>query len=137
VLEVKDKELVDLETEVEFLNSFTFLLLMRHEEGLKINIDVPKNSSYQVPPLALQMLVENAVKHNVISKQEPLSIDVKLKNGYLVVRNNLQRKEIRESTSELGLANIKARYDFLSDIPVIVSETEDDFEVKLPVLTVE
>jgi len=101
-----------------------------------VKIDIPRSAGYQIAPLALQMLVENAVKHNIISEEEPLSIDVNLENGYLVVHNNLQKKMIREtSSSEVGLANIKARYEFLSDLPVIVSESEDDFEVKLPVLT--
>ena len=138
VLDVKDKELVDLESEIDFLKSYTFLLTIRHEEGLNVHFEIPASPKYQVAPLALQMLVENAVKHNVISKQEPLSIGVHIENGYLVVHNNLQKKVIRESSSsEVGLENIKARYEFLSDLPVIVNESEDAFEVKLPVLKVE
>lgn len=138
VLDVKDKELVNLETELEFLESYTFLLKIRHEEGLIVNFDIPTEPEYQVAPLALQMLIENAVKHNVISKQEPLSIDVHVDNGYLVVHNNLQKKVIRESSpTEMVLDNIRARYEFLSDHPVIVNETDRAFEVRIPALTVE
>lgn len=138
VLEVKDMETIDIDSELEFIRSFTFLLKIRHSEGLNVNIDISKNNGCQVAPLALQMLVENAVKHNVISKEEPLQIDIFLENGYLVVRNNLQKKESREaSSSAVGLANIKARYGFLSDKPVTISDSGNMFEVKLPVLRIE
>jgi sensor histidine kinase YesM len=137
VLEVKDKELVDIEEELEFLDSFTFLIKMRHSEGFRINIDIPNKAGIKVAPLALQMLVENAIKHNVISTQEPLIIDINVENGYLKVKNNLQKKSLREtSSSHVGLGNIKARYSFLSERPVIIEESNNSFEVKIPTLKV-
>ncbi|MDH3648454.1 MAG: histidine kinase [Saprospiraceae bacterium] len=138
VLEVQDKELIDLQDELAFLRSFTFLLKMRHSDGLNVEIDLPENGNYLVAPLALQMLVENAVKHNVISQQEPLSIEVFIENGFLVVRNNLQKKEMKKDASvTVGLRNIIERYAFFTNQPVIVNETDHVFEVKLPALKVE
>lgn len=135
VLDVQSKEIVDLDEELSFLHAFSYLLKMRHAEGLKINIDVAEKTNLNIPPLALQMLVENAVKHNIISKMEPLTINVNAEDGYLVVQNNLQRKEAKTPrSSSLGLSNIKARYDFLSDKPVIIEESESAFTVKIPVL---
>jgi LytS/YehU family sensor histidine kinase len=137
VIEVKDLEVVSLKQEIEFLLSFTFLLKMRHSEGLNVNINLKKVDEYNVVPLALQMLVENAVKHNIVSGEEPLSIDIYLENQYIVVHNNLQKKTVRETTSSnVGLINIKARYENLTDIPVITEESDTDFIVKLPVLSI-
>lgn len=137
VIEVKDMEVVSLKQEIEFLLSFTFLLKMRHSEGLNVNINLTKVDDYNVVPLALQMLVENAVKHNIVSGEEPLNIDIYLENQYIVVHNNLQKKTVRETTSSnVGLINIKARYEYLTDIPVITEESDTDFIVKLPVLSI-
>lgn len=138
VLDVRDKQVVDLDEDLEFLRSFNFLLKMRHMESLQININVPENTDHKVVPLALQMLVENAVKHNRIDKHEPLTISVFLDDGYLVVKNNLQKKQqVKNTSPQVGLSNIKARYEYLSDKPVIIEENDDKFEVKLPLLMVQ
>lgn len=136
VLDVQNKEIVNLDDELKFLNSFAYLLQIRHQDGLQIDIDLPKDTKFKVAPLALQMLVENAVKHNIISKEEPLTIQIQMEDGYLLVRNNLQRKEVKEErTSSLGLTNIRSRYEFLSDKPVQVVENENEFLVKLPLVS--
>ncbi|MEM7103339.1 MAG: histidine kinase [Bacteroidota bacterium] len=135
VLEVQDKELTDIDSELEFLQSFTFLLKIRHSEGLNVKVDIPKNSGYQVAPLALQMLVENAVKHNVINGETPLNIDISTENGYLVVKNNLQKKMAKkEDGTSIGLANIRERYGFFTEKPMTFGETDGFYEVKLPLL---
>ena len=135
VLEAGEIELVEIQKELDFLQSYTFLLKMRHKEGLQLRINIPDNEDFKVAPLALQMLVENAVKHNVVSLQEPLIIDIICENGYLIVRNNLQKKEIKKkSTPEVGLTNIKERYTYFSNKPVLVHASDGYFEVKLPVL---
>jgi len=137
VLEVSDKELVYLDDEVQFLKSYIYLMKMRHSEGLNIKVDLPVNEKIQVAPLALQMLVENAVKHNVVSKEEPLSIWIESNDSYITVANNLQRKDRREKKdSHIGLHNINARYKFLTNQSVEVSETAEVFEVKLPMLAI-
>ncbi|NNF34587.1 MAG: histidine kinase [Saprospiraceae bacterium] len=135
VLEVKDMQLNSLNQEISFLKSYIFLLKMRHQEGLDVQIHVVDNHDIKIVPLSLQMLVENAVKHNVVSGEQPLTIEVFRENGYLVVRNNLQKKPVKNaSTPEIGLSNIIARYAFLTDNEVIVNEEPPYFEVKLPVL---
>jgi signal transduction histidine kinase len=134
VLEVKDQELVELKDELEFLKSFTFLLKMRHQDGFQIEIKLPQNGNYLVAPLALQMLVENAVKHNMISEASPLKIEISMDDGFLVVRNNLQKKAVRESQSlALGLKNLSERYAAFTDQPVTIVENSEFFEVKIPV----
>jgi LytS/YehU family sensor histidine kinase len=137
VLEVKDLQLVNLDQEVRFLKSFEFLLKMRHQDGLNIHIDLPELKNYMVVPLALQMLVENAVKHNAISLEEPLNISVFSEGNFIVVENNLQKKPAKTDLSpKIGLSNIKARYAFLSDVGIIVNKTTDTFEVKLPLISI-
>ena len=138
VLDVKDEQLVGLDQERDFLESYSFLLKIRHQEGLTIQIDLPEESKIQVVPLALQMLVENAVKHNSISTEHPLKIEVFGNHESLIVRNNLQKKPITKSdNSELGLANIKARYQILTDKAVSIKEDNSTFEVKIPILTLD
>ena len=87
-----------------------------------------------IAPLTLQLLIENAVKHNVISKKKPLTITIKAIDKSLVVKNNLQRKEIKEYSSKLGLKNIQSRYSFLSAGEVEVNQTETEFIVKVPLI---
>lgn len=137
VLESKDKELVDLNTEIVFLKSYIFLQKIRFGDNLKVNLNLPENSNFKVPPLSLQMLIENAIKHNTISKEEPLAIDLKLKEGnYIAVENNLQKKNrLKDKSSEIGLNNIKARYEFLTDHEVRVTNNGKSFKVELPVIT--
>lgn len=136
VLDTQSKELVSINTELTFLDSYIFLQKIRFDEKLIVNIDVKGHEQSMIPPIALQMLLENAVKHNVIAEEEPLTIDVLVEDGkFLVVKNNLQKKRIPlEASSGMGLANIKSRYEFLSKIPVEIIETTDEFIVKLPLL---
>jgi len=140
VLDMKDKELVDIGTEIEFLRSYAFMQQIRHGDGLKIRIDVPSDTHLQVVPLSIQMLMENAIKHNVISKDEQLNIDISMDDSdYLIVSNNLQRKPSGKKVDHtgIGLENIKARYEFLTDRPLIVEENTKEFSVKIPILKLE
>lgn len=136
VLDNQSKELVPISTELTFLESYIFLQKIRFDDKLTVNIDVNGYEKSMLPPIALQMLLENAVKHNTIAEEEPLTIDISVEKGeYLVVKNNLQKKRIPlEASSGMGLSNIKSRYEFLSKTPVEVTETEDEFIVKLPLL---
>jgi LytS/YehU family sensor histidine kinase len=133
ILEQKDNEIITLETELQFLDSYIFLQKIRFGENLTVNIDVSDRSS-NIIPLSLQMLIENAIKHNVISKEYPLTISISTKNtSYLAVTNNLQKKPALDSNN-LGLANIKSRYEFFTSIPVIVTESEKEFSVEIPLI---
>jgi LytS/YehU family sensor histidine kinase len=134
VLDTRDKEVVPIDEEIKFLESYAYLQQIRFGEKLSIKISVREGRG-GVAPLALQMLVENAVKHNEISEQYPLYIRVYYDGDYVVVENNLQKKlQTGESSSGLGLDNIINRYQFLSDRKVEVREAANLFSVKLPLI---
>jgi len=136
VLDTRDQEVVPLEEELKFLKSYTYLQQIRF--GDKLSIDLSLNGlTSMVAPLAVQMLIENAVKHNEVSEENPLHIKVYSDGNFIVVENNLQTKSATgESNSGVGLENIRKRYQFLSDVQVVVEELNNKFVVKLPVIPV-
>ena len=134
VLDTRDQEVVPLAEELKFLDSYLFLQKIRFGDNLLVELSLTAEGK-RIAPLALQMLVENAIKHNITSSENPLSIKISEKEGYVVVENSLQRKTVVEENSPgLGLENIKSRYRFLSNLPVIVEESKEKFIVKLPVI---
>jgi sensor histidine kinase YesM len=136
VLDTRDKEVVPLQEELKFLKSYTYLQQIRF--GNKLSIDLSLNGlNTMVAPLALQMLIENAVKHNEVSEENPLHVKVYEENGFLVVENNLQKKSLLgESTSGVGLENINKRYQFLSNKKVSIEQSANKYIVKLPVIPI-
>ena len=135
VLDTRDQEVVPLSEELSFVQSYVFLQKIRFENALQVDIAIPNESSFLVPPLALQMLLENAIKHNELSEERPLRIAIYLEDdAYLVLKNNRQLKEIREASSGIGLANIQSRYAYLSEAEVVVMDEQPHFTVKLPLL---
>jgi hypothetical protein len=137
VLDTREKELVALEEELRFVQSYLFLQQIRFGNNLKVNLGVD-NVNGKVAPLALQLLLENAIKHNVISSDDPLLIDVYLKDGFICVENNLQKKSMMsENGTGIGLDNIKNRYKFLTDREVLISDINGKFLVKLPIIETE
>lgn len=135
VLDTRDRELVTLDEELKFLNSYIFLQQIRFGDKLSIDVNISDQNA-MVAPLALQMLIENAVKHNEISEENPLQIRIFEERNFIVVENNLQRKSLLgESSSGMGLENIKKRYEFLSSEKVIVSHSDKKFIVKLPFIS--
>lgn len=136
VLDSQDKEVVDMADELNFTESFIFLQKIRHGNSLHVTIEIPEDvKKKKVPPLAFQMLIENAIKHNVVSEAKPLNIVVSVTDGRLIVSNNLQRRKDVEKTSGLGMNNIKMRYEFLSNQSIQIDETGDQFTVKIPILS--
>lgn len=138
VLLTKDDEVVDIENEINILEKYIYLQKSRFGDNLEININIVtgKINSFFIPPLTLQMLVENAIKHNVISKKKPLYVDVYSdENECICVKNNLQRKKSISST-KIGLNNIKKRYNYLSEKEVIIKETDNVFLVSVPLLKI-
>jgi LytS/YehU family sensor histidine kinase len=134
VLDTREAEVVSLGEELKFLQSYVYLQQIRFGDKLKIHIRLD-NENFFVTPLALQMLVENAIKHNVISEDDPLNIQLYNDDGFIVVENNLQKKSLPgERSSGLGLENIRKRYELLSERSVVIIENENSFVVKLPVL---
>jgi len=136
ILEIRDKKLIPLEEELEFLHAYIFLLKERFEENLQVSINIPeKYLNNQIVPLSLQILIENAIKHNIISTERPLTIDLFVeKENRLVVKNKLQKKNQVMNSTKVGLENIKSRYGFFSQQPVEVLVTQASFVVILPLI---
>jgi LytS/YehU family sensor histidine kinase len=136
VLECREKEVVDFTTEKKLLESISYLYRMRYEDSLQIIIDLSDASDKFIIPMALQMLLENAIKHNIISVNKPLRVEIREEEGYVVVKNNLQPKKTEIVSSKIGLGNIKSRYKYLSDKEVLVDMSNGNFIVKIPVLSI-
>lgn len=138
ILQTKDKELVKLSEEIEFSRAYLFLLQMRYPENLATEFSIEEQYMDQyVAPLTIQMLIENAIKHNVISKTHPLKIEIYVENGLsVVVKNNLQIKKTIEKSTKTGLANIKKRYQFLGDREIDVITTAQNYMVAIPLINV-
>lgn len=134
VLDTRDRELVSEQEELKFLDSYVFLQRIRFGQNLSITIDM-KGEPTSFPPLVLQMLIENAVKHNEVSADHPLVIRIFKQDGYVVVENALRLKTSTNPESQgVGLSNIMNRYEFLSNRKIEVLKQEGKFIVKLPIL---
>ncbi len=134
----QENKIVPLKDELTFLDSYNYLLQTRFNENLIIENRVSdRTDMIMVAPASLQMLIENAIKHNVASRKQPLKIILEKQEDYIVVSNTLQEKEIEEESTKIGLSNIINRYKLLSDRPVIVNKTPTHFVVKIPVLHLE
>ncbi|MCM4165724.1 MULTISPECIES: 2TM domain-containing protein [unclassified Arenibacter] len=135
VLEQKNKDLVAVDEELAFAETYVRLLKMRFEDS--IVFDIPEkctNAEAKIVPLSLQLLLENAVKHNVVTAVRPLRIRVYEEGGMLCVSNNLQEKQVVRKSSGVGLRNIRERYQMLSNREVQIRKSASDFRVKLPIL---
>lgn len=138
ILQNKEKELVSLDEELEFVKAYIFLLQMRYPENLSVDINIDElERKKSIAPLTLQMLVENAIKHNVVSKAHPLRIDIYIEKGKtIVVKNNLQEKKSIGKSTKTGLHNIRSRYAYFGDHKIDVIVTADDFIVTVPLIEV-
>ncbi len=136
VLEQKNKDLVSVDEELQFAKTYVRLLKMRFEDSIVFDIpDKVSDPEAKIVPLSLQLLLENAVKHNVVTSEKPLHIKVYEENGMLVVGNNLQEKQVVKKSSGVGLQNIRQRYGILTDRQVSIERGAEDFSVRLPILT--
>jgi two-component system, LytTR family, sensor kinase len=137
ILNNQEKELVLLKTELEFIKPYIFLLEKRFSQGLSISIEIPEHyENNYIIPASLQMLIENAIKHNIATRVKPLHILLHANgNNTLSVTNNLQLRETVENSTEIGLQNIIKRYMLVSGKAVVVDQTADSFKVILPLLT--
>jgi len=136
VLEQKNKDLVSVDEELQFAKTYVRLLQMRFEDSIVFEIpEQTNNPEARIVPLSLQLLLENAVKHNVVSPHKPLHIKVFEKNGRLVISNNLQEKSVVKKSTGVGLKNIQERYRILSDKKVNIIKSASEFRIELPILT--
>lgn len=136
ILSNQEKELIDLKTELYYIRPYIFLLEKRFGNALLVEIDVNEiNHHKYIIPAALQMLIENAMKHNVISKQKPLNIKISISDdNKIIVTNNLQLRQSSEPSSNIGLKNIIKRYQLVAEEKVVVKEALDFFSVTIPLI---
>lgn len=135
VLKSGEQELVRLQDELDFVETFVKLQKIRFNEGLDVRINVPATYfNKYIVPVTLQNLVENAIKHNTADKDSPLLITILVEDGYVVVKNNRQLYRIVETSNKKGLASLQTLYKYYSDNPVIINEDEHSFIVKIPLL---
>ena len=134
ILESRDREVVTLEEELATLRAYLFLMDARFGASLQTDLRIPLPATGQVAPLTLQMLVENALKHNEASKAHPLRIEIFRENEHLVVRNNRQLKNSLPESTGIGLDNIQARYQVLTGKSVLITNNDGFFTVKIPTI---
>ena len=136
LLQSSEQGLIPLAKELEFIRAYVDLLKTRYERGLTMEVEVaPDVLTYALPPLTLQMLVENAVKHNRISTGHPLVIRIYSDAAHnLVVVNNLQRKQTSIPSNQMGLANISAKYRLLNQPDIVLCQTDTIFQVSVPLI---
>ena len=135
VLENNDKTVVSLSTEVKFIDNYIQLLIARFDKGLAVNIDLAELAlDRKILPVTLQILIENAIKHNEVSQDSTLAIDIYSESDYLVVRNSLQVKNIMDTSNKQGLENLKSLYRVLIEKDMLVEQTQTHFMVKIPLI---
>ena len=138
VLENKEKDIVPLSTELDFINSYIYLLNIRFAGKIFVETDTSEaRSDMMILPMALQILIENAIKHNTFSKANPLHIKISLaKNGFITVSNNMQTRETQIKSTGVGLTNILNRYKLISDKEPVFERTGTEFIARIPLLLV-
>jgi sensor histidine kinase YesM len=139
ILQNKARDLVLLREEMDFLADYFYLIEIRFECAVQLKNHLAKNvqDKYLIPPISLQMLVENAIKHNEFSDSDPLIIDISLDNDELVVCNNLRKKVFRKNSSGIGLQNLNERYLLTANSFITRIDNGKEFIVRLPVLRIE
>lgn len=138
VLEQKNKDLVTVEEEINFAKLYISLIEMRFEDSIVFTLpDKIKNPEAKVIPLSLQLLLENAVKHNQIMPSKKLHISIEEGDGNLVITNNVQPKQVVKESSGVGLKNIRQRYAVFTNRPVTINESAAQFRISIPMLTKE
>jgi len=136
ILQNKSRDLVLLREEMAFLHHYFSLLKIRFEDAVQLHIsDGPLQlDEYLIPPISLQILIENAIKHNEFSDDSPLSVRVSINEQELTVRNDVHSKTLRKPSSKIGLKNLDERYKLIVKKPIIIDKTAQKFIVHLPLL---
>ncbi|MGB3463686.1 MAG: histidine kinase [Cyclobacteriaceae bacterium] len=135
LLKNQHNKLIRLEEELHFLNAYIYLMKIRFRDNLIIINDIPDHlSEHYVVPSSLQLLIENAIKHNEVSKRSPLIIKLYEKNSMLVVENDIHLKQQKTASSKVGLDNIKKRYAFLDEENPVIIHSDKVFTVQIPLI---
>jgi len=128
-------DVITLQKELKFIESYNYLINIRHGNNVIIDIKIPESKAQKkIPPITLQLLIENAMKHNIASEGQPLHISIFADDDYLVVTNKLQKIMTAPLSAKIGLENIKARYRIVSGLEPIIEQTDSSFFVRLPLL---
>ncbi|NSL88274.1 sensor histidine kinase [Chitinophaga solisilvae] len=134
-LESRKQQLIQLSEELEILNAYMYLLKARFENGIDLSVRLDETvTASLIPPFTLQLLIENCIKHNIVSLDKPLHIHLYTAGGYIVTENNIQLKRVPEASTGIGLENINQRYQHLLDKEIIIDVTADKFTIKLPII---
>ena len=135
LLNNQQNKVVRLSTELAFIDAYIYLLKIRFQENLIIEKNLSEHlfDTY-IAPSTLQLLIENAIKHNVVSKKNPLSINIFEEDKHIVVQNNIQLKDVKEESTNIGLNNIRSRYDYLCGKDALIVNSEEVFTVKVPII---
>jgi two-component system LytT family sensor kinase len=134
VLENEEVEYVQLEEEIKFVQEYFSLQKERVKDKILLEIDINRTNDYKTVPISLQLLVENALKHNSMSRDKPLKIKISGNDDYIMVTNNIQRRNIIESSTKMGLVNLMERVRLIMDKELIIKEENNEFVVKLPII---
>ncbi len=135
ILKNRESELVSVKEELAFVQVYINLQKTRFKDGLQVNINVSEDELHKkIAPVTLQNLVENAMKHNIIDLETPLVIEITSEDGYLLVKNNLQKKNMVETSNKQGLASLQSLYQYLSRRPVLIEETASEFIIRIPLI---
>jgi len=134
ILENGQKDKVPIQSELDLVNKYFDLYRVRDEEKIKLSIDYSGADSFRILPVSLQILLENAINHNIATRESPLEILIYFEGQYIVVRNNLQKKATQLKSTGIGLKNLAERVRLISGKDLIIEETNDHFLVKLPLL---
>ena len=135
LLKNRNSDVVTLKEEIDFVRLYIHIQQTRFKDGLKVSLRVEDENMYsKIAPVTLQNMLENAIKHNICNPDSPLYIDIYTEQDYIVIKNNIQRKKVVETSNKQGLQNFKSLYKFISNNPIIVLEEEEFFYVKIPLV---
>jgi LytS/YehU family sensor histidine kinase len=134
ILENGQKDKVPIQSELDLTNKYFDLHRVRDEEKITLSIDYTDADSYQILPVSLQILIENAIKHNIATRENPLKISICFEGQYIVVKNNLQVKATQLKSTGIGLKNLAERVRLISGKDLIIEEDDNSFIVKIPLL---
>ncbi len=130
-----DQDEVTIEEELDYLNTYIFLQKERFGEKLNVDISIPKEwNTEKIPSFSLQLLVENAIKHNEVSNNKPLNIKIYTKNKFLIISNPIQQRRDRVESTGKGLSNLSTRFQLMKNEEIHIDNSESTFSVKLPIL---
>jgi len=134
ILENSQKDKVKLKSELEFITDYFNLHKIRDEEKIILTIDTKNEDEYEILPVSLQIMIENAIKHNLATRENPLRISIFIEDKFIVVRNNLQKKATQMNSMKTGLKNLAERVKLITGGVLIIEETNADFVVKIPLI---